>query len=215
GLEQNQLDRLNALYDLMRMELPAHLRDIDTNPIAPNPGGTGNMAEPSLHRAYKRKRVGGSPEYQGAECLYMILTMGMGKEGVRSGDASRIAAGDYDNDGLPEFHDAWGRPISFLRWAPGFISDAQPAVLPEDNPSPFDPLGINVTATTGQRLIPLIYSAGPDQIYDIGTQGGAASYDPYQYLNRGLRSDQTSPFGGPNGRDDSIDNIHNHNLDAR
>ena len=33
--------------------------------------------------------------------------------------------GDVDEDGCPEFIDGWGRPIMFLRWAPGFRSDLQ------------------------------------------------------------------------------------------
>ena len=53
-----------------------------------------------------------------AECLYMIVMSIPGA--AEQFHASEI--GDVDNDGLPEFIDAWGRPIRFLRWPAGFIA---------------------------------------------------------------------------------------------
>ena len=37
---------------------------------------------------------------------------------------------------MPEFLDAWGKPIEFLRWAPGLVSVKQDHDL--NNPDPFD-----------------------------------------------------------------------------
>jgi hypothetical protein len=59
-------------------------------------------------------------QHQGAECLYLILS------GIREGDKGGLEffketeIGDVDGDGMPEVLDAWGNPIEFLRWAPGF-----------------------------------------------------------------------------------------------
>ncbi len=66
-----------------------------------------------------------------SECLYMVATMAGGEEARRQFRASEI--GDSDNDGFPEFLDGWGRPIFFLRWAPGFNdSDVQLNIIPFD-----------------------------------------------------------------------------------
>ena len=51
---------------------------------------------------------------------------------------------DVDGDGLPEFVDGWGRPISFIRWPAGFRSVLQS--LSENDPAdPIDPLGVTDT----------------------------------------------------------------------
>jgi hypothetical protein len=64
-----------------------------------------------------------------------------------------------------EFHDAWGNPIRFIRWAPGFVSDLQPSPSdPAGRHDPFDPLKLEPVAFA---LYPLIYSAGPDRTGDI------------------------------------------------
>src|SRR5690606_39906930 len=61
---------------------------------------------------------------QGAECLYMIV-MYATANGEARGLFNENQIGDVDGDGAPEFLDGWGRPINFLRWAPGFESDLQ------------------------------------------------------------------------------------------
>lgn len=126
--------RLLALRELMRYEMP-EWDDVDVN-LATPPAYL--SAYPSLLRAYKRRydaakaRPGVThamlESYKAAECLYMIVTMG------DEGDFSSIDhfrekdIGDADGDSLPEFHDGWGRPILFIRWAPGVISDLQRAI---------------------------------------------------------------------------------------
>lgn len=216
-IEQLQLVRLAALYDLMRMEMPDRWSDVTTPPqtISPINRSVGN---PALRMAYLRyiNARGGNPSvgYQGAECLYMMLTVGMSKTGVRSGDLSKAETGDVDADGFPEFIDGFGKPVSFLRWAPGFVSDVQPAITvkpPSENPSPLDPLKVlikNSNGAAGQRLIPLIFSAGPDGYYGLlSTGGNAAPNDPYG-----------RPYGGVYAGDPPgslADNIHNHSIAPR
>jgi len=113
--------RLYALRELMRMEMPEQISDVQDNPVR-------LASVPSLTLAYRRRvmaRAGNfanwqaNPAYQGAECLYMIV------ESIvqETGEGAPFAAsdvGDVDGDGMPEILDAWGRPIEFLRWAPGF-----------------------------------------------------------------------------------------------
>ena len=61
-----------------------------------------------------------------AECLYLVISVGTTDQDLYGMTFSPADWGDTDNDGMPEFLDAWGNPISFLRWAPGFQSDLQP-----------------------------------------------------------------------------------------
>lgn len=62
-----------------------------------------------------------------AELLYQIITNGMPE--MREMFASQ-EIGDVDEDGLPEFLDAWGNPICFVRWAAAFPdSDRQPDIV--------------------------------------------------------------------------------------
>jgi prepilin-type N-terminal cleavage/methylation domain-containing protein len=217
--------RLHAIRDLMRMEMPERWLDIRNGPPAadladpaiirlyfaspPSPPTTRTfrIGRPSLSAGYRRKKNEApapppGDSYDSAECLYLWVTRAI--PGSREQFAEN-EIGDADLDTFPEFIDAWGNPIKFLRWAPAFLdSDVQQNVfwnpgLPnpdEDNrnirvaaseldhdpfdarvvdldPDPSDP---NLPPRGGWRLVPLIYSAGPDGIYGIST-GGTYSYD--------------------------------------
>ncbi len=204
------VDRLNAMRELMRMEMPERITDLlfsgeqqadySLDPaftIQPAPTATGLTAFPSLFLSYRRRiATAGSwtPENQQAECLYMILASI--QDGTRNGlDFFKDnEIGDIDGDGMPEVWDGWGRPIRFLRWAPGFSSPLQnPADLQAD---PFDILKVDprwkndnasdrhypddrsseypvgsppqyAQADNPYQLFPLVYSAGPDGFYHI------------------------------------------------
>ena len=62
-----------------------------------------------------------------AEMLYAILVEGIGPWGsVFSRDEfTDREVQDTDNDGLPEFVDAWGQPLQFFRWPIFYHSDLQ------------------------------------------------------------------------------------------
>jgi prepilin-type N-terminal cleavage/methylation domain-containing protein len=129
-------------------------------------GGPSNIVTGALEtaagRAYERyKLAGGMPtaQYEDAECLYMIITQsGLFPELVTQIRPEQV--GDVDQDGKREFLDAWGNPIAFLRWAPGYSSRLQaPPPDPASRPDPFD---FQMDDTTAFALFPLIYSAGPD-----------------------------------------------------
>jgi hypothetical protein len=61
--------------------------------------------------------------FQGAECLYLIATLGIVDELGGREQFSDSSIADKDEDGFKEFIDGWGNPISFLRSAPGFPSE--------------------------------------------------------------------------------------------
>jgi prepilin-type N-terminal cleavage/methylation domain-containing protein len=135
-----------------------------------------------------------SPRFEDAECLYMIVTQsGLFPELVSQLRPAQI--GDVDDDGAQEFLDAWGNPIAFLRWAPGFVTDTvppDPELLPYTTPrrdlsflqiadtvNRHDPFDLSNSDPRAYALFPLIYSAGPDGAG--GANGGGPS--PYGILH--------------------------------
>ena len=122
--------RLDCLHDLMRMEIPERWTDVEDNPRTFTYAGFGSagVRRPSVSMAFFRRwNVPSKPtdEFQGAECLYMIIMAAQGEEADDKSAIKQDQIGDVDNDGFPEIIDAWGQPIKFLRWAPGFVSDLQ------------------------------------------------------------------------------------------
>jgi hypothetical protein len=221
--------RLRALRELMRMEMPDRWTDVLDNPIT-------LPFRPALSQAYLRRyesvraeKGAGfpTPQFQGAECLYLIITMGPADEvgGIEQFRASEI--GDSDADGMPEFLDGWGRPISFLRWAPGFtrlpdgtpLSDLQSGDARKD-PDPFDPRRLDRTAFA---LFPLVYSAGPDGRFGLWNGNrGEQQFSYARNMNNPYYADTSSNgqrIGSPvdeltdqPGGFDYVDNLHNHLL---
>jgi len=186
-------------------------------------------------KAYNRYRTVTSPDsnYQGAECLYMIVTRsGFSPDAIESFRPDEI--GDKDDDGAKEFHDGWGNPIAFIRWAPGFSSSPSgsphysPVQIadPARYPDPLD-LGTPRHDPTAFELVPLIYSPGPDEAtsgssgYGILTSGTAGWPMVPLQLETGIceRSDDTGKglIGAPDPDNPSAykDNITNHDLMVR
>jgi prepilin-type N-terminal cleavage/methylation domain-containing protein len=227
--------RLNAIRELMRLELPDRVTDVAADPVS-------GITLPTLARGYRRKcflLLGPDPSnpskpnysqwstsHEGSECLFLILTA-MNEDGS-SAAADSLApseTGDTDGDKMLEVLDGWGKPIEFIRWAPGFFSDRQPfgiVTAPLSNPDdPFDPARVdprwkNLTTPPGYcpfALYPLIFSAGPDGLYDINT--GTVIYaattpvanDPYAFMFPYVAG--TEPVGVSIGGG-SADNFHNH-----
>lgn len=221
--------RLRALRELMRMEMPDRWTDILDNPtVLPfRPA----LSQSYLLRYQTVKAEKGAdfptPQFQNAECLYLIITMGPADEvgGIEQFRASEI--GDTDADGMPEFLDGWGRPISFLRWAPGFtrladgtqLSDLQSGD-PNKDPDPFDPRRL---VRTAYALFPLVFSAGPDGRYGLWNGNrGSSQFSYAQNQNNPYYADSSNggqQIGSPVdettdqvGGADYVDNLHNHLL---
>jgi prepilin-type N-terminal cleavage/methylation domain-containing protein len=135
--------RLDALRDLMRMELPDRYTDlVDVTPagvVTANPAPSYTSAlnpfpipTPSVWRSYMQRvrnavNAGNVPTVanQGAECLYMIVMAAVADDADSRDVIKQDSIGDTDADGMPEFIDGWGQPIKFLRWAPGIQSELQ------------------------------------------------------------------------------------------
>jgi hypothetical protein len=156
GARVAAMARLNALRDLMRMELPDRKSDVINDPCDYDPDPATNrvayMVSPSLRNAYLRiaarsvSPIGSPPppnwpnfwteEHEGAECLYLILcTLRDGEKAALDYFASD-EIGDIDGDGMNEILDGWGNPIVFIRWPAGYTPeglDAAPGVVGVDD----------------------------------------------------------------------------------
>jgi prepilin-type N-terminal cleavage/methylation domain-containing protein len=211
GLPPNEAARrrLDALRDLMRMEMPDRWTDVYNSPDADFAGETpcryswGSIPRPALSEMYLAKYNARppDPEFGPAECLYMIIALGM-PEAMESFSQSDI--GDADGDGWPEFQDGWGRPVMFLRWAPGFTPLSEIQI--DDRVNHHDPFDTRRVDATAYHLIPLIYSGGRDKQYDIELD-----------LNYGYQGNPYNTVAGAPVDEDGdgpghFDNIHNHYM---
>jgi prepilin-type N-terminal cleavage/methylation domain-containing protein len=154
---------LQAKRDLLLQEMPDSWPDVTDTP---------SFSTLPTYLAYK---TGKTEEHGAAECLFMILS--------RSGyepDALEVfrpdELGDVDNDRATEFIDAWGKPIVFLRWAPGWLPPASTLQSgdPDRQHDPFDPFRVDARAAdrllpeqSGYALVPLVASGGPDELIGI------------------------------------------------
>jgi prepilin-type N-terminal cleavage/methylation domain-containing protein len=203
--------RVDVIRELMRMEMPDRYSDIQDGPVTawadPVTGKPDYMARPSVNQAYYAYLITKTPnfEFEGAKCLYLLVSMGLDDPDVMSQFSDDEIAIDT-NDGMRYFVDGWGQPIYFVRWPAGFSSPLQPwNVNPTDPfnnmvtsgkvyPTTYDPLdplktyvpGVGdpfynpdpAVSANGQvypPLYPLIFSGGPDRITDIYMNGISGS----------------------------------------
>lgn len=210
--------RLNAIRELMRMELPDRVTDLRTVVDTPNGAAASNTlvgpvvlnTAPAAWRGYQRRIAANvsrgnvwTVQHEQSECLYMILA------GIREGDSTGLDAfeeseiGDTDGDGMPEVLDPWGRPIYFLRWAPGYVSALQNPQRRE--PDPFDPLRVDPRWENNDdsnpatkrddpfALYPVIYSGGRDGQFGVVLKD-YDNADPPNYIDITYALSDTSSY---------------------
>ncbi len=255
--------RLFALRETILMDMPDRWSDVLLAAVPASPAGAADVQKfpvylaqrTELSNVYARRYVGltnnintisGSKNTgaeitanQDAECLYMFIMLATGDGEARSLFSERDI-GDTDGDGAQEFLDAWGHPIEFLRWAPGFNSQIQ-LNLNELNTmtsteannavaADHDPYDLYKADLKAYRLVPLIYSRGRDEIGGLlheNTLNGVTwklsstavsinnSPNPF-YLNPALNPyAATSNILGTYIDETATDNIHNHLLGKR
>lgn len=193
-----------AVRRLMALELPERASDYrdaftaTSGPFRPSGytlssyGATVALNEtpPSARRYYALTSGIGVP--QSSELLHLIVTRGPVADPDIISHFRNDEIGDFNGNGLPEFLDGWNKPIAFRRWPVGFLSPSQPI---DGNLNSIDTL----VSDKGHRLVPLIFSAGADGVFDVVNEPGslplsysAISYDPFSI-------NPASPTDGPLG----------------
>ncbi|RLT00112.1 MAG: type II secretion system protein [Planctomycetota bacterium] len=185
--KSNALSLLIAKRSLMVREMPDSWDDVPDVPADPqafnnlaDSGGTDLRTAPV--RAYTITRIANSSNpnyslsllknYGSSECLFMIVTRsGFEPDALEMFRTDEV--GDIDKDGANEFLDGWGRPIAFLRWAPGMTGSLVQNGNPDLAHDPMDPLRQDSTAFA---LVPLIFSAGPDESTNAPDDSAADGY---------------------------------------
>lgn len=111
-----------------------------------------------------------------SELLHLIVTRGPVADPDIVAHFRDDEVRDTNGNGLPEFVDGWNKPIAFRRWPVGFASPMQPI---DGTRRSIETLVSN----NGHRLVPLIFSAGPDGGYDVVNEptGTPLSYFPLKY----------------------------------
>ncbi|MBT4693260.1 MAG: prepilin-type N-terminal cleavage/methylation domain-containing protein [Planctomycetaceae bacterium] len=214
---------LLARRELLRLEMPERFDDFRTAPTVfsrrPPTTNTFNNRLNQVDLVEARKF------HQGAECLYLILSLMQDRDSSALDFFFPSEIGDTDNDGMPEILDGFGQPIGFLRWAPGFsyrlgihnprhqsrYSDIQD-INSVDSPDATD-MGAadsrlldDDPANDPFNLFPLIMSAGRNG--EFGLNFGTDYTNVTQY---------NDPFSSTHGTpiDDTIlDNISNHQIEV-
>ncbi len=188
--------KLNAIRDIMRMEMPDRWSDVTNGPVfLRDYNGTPAdfsddelLVAPALWRKYERAYARSTPtdQWESAECLYHVVMACPGaRDHFHDGDS-----GDVDGDGHREFLDGWGNPIQFVRWPAGFIDypnlvihneGADPSPLdwsppsdrqhgdPEQEPDPFDLA----------QVVPRLLQLWDDSNHSQGLPPRAGSYAVY------------------------------------
>lgn len=158
-----------------------------------------------------------------AELLYQIVASEqyLGGNAIEAFRPTEI--GDTDEDGLPEFIDAWENPIQWLRWPSGYDSVLNDRTVQDA----MDPLRTDRRWSDNNYdqkpwlLVPLIVSAGPDGEFDLRIEPDgsdmvyATDLDPYTGWYDASGNPAGQGFGSvfdQNGIDEWSDNITNYNL---
>jgi prepilin-type N-terminal cleavage/methylation domain-containing protein len=203
-------DNLQWIRRMIIREMPDTWADVQLNPAAVTSLPAAFQTAPVF--AYASSKTAANtvpnPPNSGAECLYLIVTRGRGDpEAMQQFHATEV--GDTDGDGSPEFLDAWARPITFIRWAPGLPPTPLQKPIAAQFPDPFDPLRVD---SAGFALIPLIVSSGPDGNLGLNP-APVAGWDSQPSLTTIVSLVSPQP-GFPTSAADAADNITNHDLVA-
>ena len=212
--------RVMRVRDLLRCDMPCCYAEVDTAPKFGNDvSPLQQVYRQEIQAAMNRMGTNNPDDLQNlnAELLYLVVTNADPES--RSSFSEREIA-DVDGNGLMEFVDGWGKPICWMRWAPGLIySDRQPRCFVGNDPvpnrerDPFDPVDIiedmDGVGSSGWFLVPYVFSAGPDGLYGLTSADvfGDSMDDPFTYS----RANPDATAGSP--LDASYkDNIDNHTL---
>jgi hypothetical protein len=189
---------------------PLQFQYVDTSGVTKAWPATGSlsMSPPALWHAFRRRAgyarfnptasatwnapATWTDNNQYSECLYLIVANTMYGEDSALKFFRDSEIGDVDGDGMKEILDAWGRPIYFLRWAPGFTytwgADGRWGVATVDddgNGTVDDP----IPPFPNKPVILERAAAGSDDelVSELQTPSGAQYPDPFDPLQSDSR----------------------------
>jgi len=121
--------------------------------------GTASPSDTQIIQRAAQNWARHDPATESAELLYFALTAASsyGAGSVDSGRFTEREVADTDDDGLPEFVDAWGNPLRFYRW-PTRLIDSNP-------PVPFQPDLTNQNDVTDRRFIAVLERETADLLF--------------------------------------------------
>ncbi|MCK9569095.1 prepilin-type N-terminal cleavage/methylation domain-containing protein [Candidatus Pacearchaeota archaeon] len=204
--------RLDAVRDLMRMEMPDRWSDVTNGPLVFLWSGGLPWIDKKPHNAikiqirYEKAKNFLLTKYSlvkaeeilnanaSAKLLYLVVTAydPEASDQFREDEISR-----HTDDELPVFVDGWGNPIRFLRWAPGLDqSEIQPTVIPIDDATSrkkafeLSPDHLNPTNIVRQGSLTAPHTTEVGWrllpiIYSAGSDEGYGIYDPANYSYSG------------------------------
>jgi len=220
------------LPQLMCYEMPDQWADVQVGTVVasgtfPSALKTGAIMRYARIAGTAAQRSALGATLSNAECLWLcVARSGFQPDALEQFRPDELT--DLDNDGAKEFADGWGKPIFFLRWAPGYVEPLSYVQTQQiisqargRRPSTPPPPAIKSWRSALGLLTPLIYSAGPDEAtndtlsgpdgYGLQRPAGARSspFDFDEFPNAG------APRTEPENANAYRDNITNHSLMAR
>ncbi len=208
--------RLQVIRWIARTEMPDHRPDITEWPAVDDAvtfSVTGKLSAAisdtwsvQLTRTATAKRLFRSfttamDENDNAEMLYLIVCLD--PEAREQFQENEI--GDVDGNGFFEFHDAWGRPIKWLRWPTGYLG--QSSLMTGDPINDHDPLDSRRVDGAAWRTVPLIWSNGPDKLSGTSIQDVPYAWDAIYTNEYGKPVDSSHEEYNTH-----LDNITNHSV---
>jgi len=99
------------------------------------------------------------PETESAELLYycIVVADSFGASGAGGDRFTEREVSDTDEDGLPEFIDAWGNPLRFYRWPTRLIDYDAPAPFAPDISDLNDPTDSRVVVGDERQIANLLF----------------------------------------------------------
>ena len=117
----------------------------------------------------------GRDKTESSELLYytLVVTRTFGSSPVDADQFSPFEVIDTDEDGLPEFVDAWGEPLRFYRWPTRLIDPTAPNPFTPDFNNPADPTETRSIAPLEREYAGLLIRGLPPAPFPLpGPSGG-------------------------------------------
>lgn len=118
--------------------------------------GTTPLDDPAIVAEVTSKWSNHDPVTESAELLYytLVYSTSYGSAAVDSDRFTNAEVTDSDNDGLPEFVDAWGQPLRFYRWPTRLIDTHPPVPFQPVLNDPSDATDVVITVDTDNDGVP-------------------------------------------------------------